>query len=654
MEDSRIRQFLAELRRRRVYRVAAVYLVVGWVILQLGNIVVEPLGLPDWTMAFLIVLVVVGFPLALLLTWAFEITPQGVRRTEPQVASPAAPSSSEPGPSPRRRISTYAGAGALLVLIFLGGYHFFGEGPGSRGGPEDASARTIAVLPFENSSPDAENEFFADGVTDDILTHLSRIADLTVPSRTTVMRYKGSPLSVSEIAEELGVEYVLEGSVRRAGDRVRISTQLVHAARDQGLWAEAYERDLEDIFAVQSDIARSIADALQAELSPTEESRIVERPTENLQAYDLFLLGRESFYRYDLEGTERAMESFREALALDPGFAQARAWLARAYAIYSYNHGGGFAWADSAIAQGREAVEQARGLSDAHSALGVALSTSGRYAEGEAALERAIALNPNDWAAIANLAVMYGSRGRVDEAIRLSRESLQREPARSALAYGNLGDFYSRLGLFDRAERSLETAIALQDGHWIAMYQLAAIDLIRSTSDGVLAAAHELVEAAGGAPRAALQAGSLLLFAGEYSAAAAVLEPAYQSTPTAIPSPYLVGVAYGYALERTGRADRASSVMAEAESYARERVAAGDEYSAYPYNLALIHFIRGEPDEGFLYLDAAVDVGWSVTQHMRLDPILDPVRDDPRYQSVLDRMEERLGPMRERVEREAR
>ncbi|MFP4074643.1 MAG: hypothetical protein ACLFVZ_11465, partial [Actinomycetota bacterium] len=337
MSDAPFRRLLSELRRRRVYQVAVVYVLVGWGALQVGDVVVEPLGLPDWTLAFVIVLLALGFPVAIVLAWAFQVTPEGVRRAPPLAAeAEGGDEASASAGTTRVRNAALIGLGMLIAVLAIGTYAFFHEAADDRrvGSAVAEDLQFLAVLPFANMSADAENEFFADGVMEDILAHLALVPEFAVVSRTTAMRYEGTTQPIPEIADELGVRYLLEGSVRREGDRVRINAQLVDGPADQPIWVETYDRNLEDIFAVQTEIATAIADALEAELTRGVAERIERSPTEDLEAYDLLLQGRDHFYRYTREGTERAIDHFWAALERDPEFALARAWLGRALANY--------------------------------------------------------------------------------------------------------------------------------------------------------------------------------------------------------------------------------------------------------------------------------------------------------------------------------
>jgi adenylate cyclase len=644
---SPLRELLAELKRRRVYRVAVVYVVVAWILLQLGNIVVDPLRLPEWTMPLLIVLLAVGFPVAVVLAWAFDITPQGVRRTAPLNPRSQAPS----GPAPAKvQKAAWIGLGMLIAVLAIGTYAFLHE-PGPAGAPatgDEGTRLSLAVLPFTNTSPDADNEFFADGVMEDILTHLALVPDFTVVSRTTVMRYKGSPLSGPEIAGELGVRYLLEGSVRRAGNQVRINAQLVDGRTDQPLWVETYDRSLEDIFAVQTEIATAIAGALEAELSRGVASRIERPPTNDLEAYDLFLRGRENLYLYTREGATRAIEAFRQALERDADFALARAWLGRAYALYGFNYAQGAHWGDSALVHARRAVSDQPDLAAAHTALGTALAVMGRNSEAESSLERAVELNSNDWAATANLGLVYGLRGRNDQAIVLTLSSLEREPARSHVAHANLGAYYSQLELLDRAEASLGRTLDLAPEYDAALFLMASVQLLQGRQDEALVYAGRLADRAPTELGAALGAGSIYGLVRDAERAARMLAPVFESSPTAA-NHQLVGAPYGWALRELGRSRESEEVLEATEALASEAIASGNERMVYPFTLAVVHALREESDQAVRWLTEAVDRGWVSMPPLRLEPAFDGLRDDPRFQAQVARVAARAEDMRRSV-----
>ena len=290
------KQFFAELKRRNVYKVAVAYAVVAWLLVQAASILFPTFEAPSWVMKAFVAIVLLGFPLALLFAWAFELTPEGLKRTE-EVAPPQSISRK----TGRKLIAIIAAlaAVALALLVFQGRLSQTGanvtSSSTSPSSPSTAIAeKSIAVLPFENLSEEKANAYFADGVQDEILTNLARIADLKVISRTSVMQYQGATQrNLREIGQQLGVAHVVEGSVQRADRRVRVNAQLIDARNDAHLWAQTYDRDLADVFAIQSEIAKAIAEQLQAKLSPREKSDIEQPPTTDIPAFELYSRARD-------------------------------------------------------------------------------------------------------------------------------------------------------------------------------------------------------------------------------------------------------------------------------------------------------------------------------------------------------------------------
>src|ERR1700694_2851944 len=273
--------FFGELKRRNVYKVAVAYAIVGWLLVQIATQVFPFLEIPNWVIRLVIALVVIGFPIALVLAWAFELTPEGIVRTEDV----------DPEKSIRKstgRKLAFAIIGVLLVVIAMLIYQRF---PFRTETGETIPQKSIAVLPFENRSEDKANAYFADGIQDEILTRLSKIADLKVISRTSTQHYKSAPENLPEIARQLGVAHILEGSVQKSGDAVRVNVQLIKAANDSHLWAETFDRKLSDIFSVETEVAKAIADQLRVHLIGREEQAIAVRPTDIPEAYDAYLGG---------------------------------------------------------------------------------------------------------------------------------------------------------------------------------------------------------------------------------------------------------------------------------------------------------------------------------------------------------------------------
>src|SRR6266568_8640931 len=314
--------FFAELKRRNVYKVAIAYGVVAWLLVQIATQVFPFFEIPNWTVRLVVLLIAIGFPIALIIAWAFELTPEGLKRTEAADATPAARSSQ------RAWIYVVIVSGAISVGIF-----FLGRYTNSKSSEEELPAKSIAVLPFENLSGNPENAYFTDGIQEEILTRLAKIADLKVISRTSTARYKSSPANLRQIAKQLGVANILEGTVQKAADQVRVNVQLIKAETDSHLWGETYDRKLTDIFGVESDIAKSIAQALQAKLSGHEEHVFGAKPTSNPEAYDAYLRGlaAEGESIRSVYPIQKAISFYKRAVHLEPNFALAWSKLSGAH-----------------------------------------------------------------------------------------------------------------------------------------------------------------------------------------------------------------------------------------------------------------------------------------------------------------------------------
>jgi TolB-like protein/Tfp pilus assembly protein PilF len=322
------RSFFAELKRRNVYKVAVVYAVAGWALAQGLAQVLPVFAVPNWVVRLLVVLIIIGLPVALGLAWAFELTPEGIKRTETADAMPAAPAH-------KKRAWLYvviAGALLSLGLFFLGRY----TAAPREGAAQDVSAKSIAVLPFENLSDDKQNTYFADGVQDQILTSLAKVSELRVISHTSARQYKsGVQRNLREIGKQLAVAYIVEGSVQRSRDRLRINAQLIDARTDTHVWAETYDRTAADLFAIQSELAQSIVSQLKAKLSPQQKAEIEERPTQDLVAFELYLQAKQIVDSYLIAEDVRAallkaLQLLQEAIKRDEHFVSAYCYAARA------------------------------------------------------------------------------------------------------------------------------------------------------------------------------------------------------------------------------------------------------------------------------------------------------------------------------------
>jgi TolB-like protein/Flp pilus assembly protein TadD len=422
----RLQYFLGELRRRKVYRVVVVYLIGAVAGLEMLDVLVPSSRLPEWSDELFLGLAVFGFPLVVSLAWVFEVTPEGVRLTAAAEDTPAG-------------TKLYPAVGLLLAIAIATVSWWLltqkTEPPATLPIESVQQSKTsneypfVAVLPFENLSPDEENAYFAAGVHEEVLAQLSKVSKLSVFARTTMNQYRGTDQSILEIGQELNATAVLEGSVRRADNRVRISVQLIDPMTQAPLWSESYDRTLDDIFAVQLEIARNIVNSLESTLSPEEEARITNRATDSLDAYDLYLKGQESYYLYSTKGNQEAERLFLEALELGPEYALAWTGLARTFANrdgrYGYPHG---QLSGQAVKYAQRAIEIDPGLAEGYSALGYAYYQQGSLDDALKAFKSAAELDANNFETWIGAAIVSYNLGRFDDAVRQSRRASRLAP----------------------------------------------------------------------------------------------------------------------------------------------------------------------------------------------------------------------------------
>jgi len=442
--------FFAELKRRNVYKVAVAYAVVGWLSVQVATQVFPFLEIPNWIVRLVIALVVIGFPIALVIAWAFEATPEGIKRTE--IAQPSPATSGE-----NNRAWIYIviiGAVLSIGLFFLGRYTVANKAPS----PNDLANKSIAVLPFESLSEDKSNAYFADGIQDEILARLSKIADLKVISRTSTQKYKSAPNDLREIAQRLGVANILEGSVQKANDQVRVTVQLINALNDSHLWAETYDRKLIDVFAAESDIAQKVAASLEAKLTGREKEDIQFAGTKNPQAYDALLRAlalRNSSSRVDLE---KQIEFSRHAVELDPNYADAWVNLALTEIYKSQTPWRSKEQIERARMAAETALRLAPSSANAHKAMGLFYryclkDDRAALAELETARERA----PNDGGVLEAVGLLQRAQGRIQDTLATLKKAADLDPLNAeiwiqlALTYAGLRQFEDAHVMVDRA-----------------------------------------------------------------------------------------------------------------------------------------------------------------------------------------------------------
>ncbi len=498
-----MKPLLAELKRRNVYKVAVAYGVMSWLLIQIATQVFPFFEIPSWVVRLVVILLLLAFPVALILAWAFELTPEGVKRTE------EVPRERSIVRSTGRKLDfAIITVLTVAVALLLFGHFRRRAAPGS-----GIREKSIAVLPFENLSSDKENAFFTDGVQDEILTHLAKVADLKVISRTSVMQYKtGTPRNVREIGQQLDVAHLLEGSVQRAANRVRVNAQLIDARTDAHDWAQTYDRDLADVFTIQSEIAKAIAEQLQARLSPNEKAAIEKPPTTDLAAFDLYsraktLLLSTSFTLAGAQNMRQAIELLNQAVTRDPAFFDAYCQLAYAH---EYLYSGGFDHTPGRLALAAAALQAAIRLrpdaGETHLARAQYLYYGHRdYAHALAELEKARPSLPNDPRIFELTGYILRRRGQPEEGLRNLEKALELDPRnydfmeQIAFSYQYLRRYPEEAAMLDRVltiipkDASRKVTRALVDFLWKAdtkpLHQ--AIDSIVAENPGAISEAAD-------------------------------------------------------------------------------------------------------------------------------------------------------------------
>ncbi len=456
----------AELQRRNVFRVALAYGVIAWVLAQVADLAFDNFGSPEWVSKTVLFLLLLGLPLAIFFAWAFELTPEGLKKEKDVDRSQSIT------PKTGRKID-YLIIGVLVIAVgFLLSNRFQ---PSGQEAPfevieTDGSRISIAVLPFDNRSNREEDEFFTTGIHDDLLTTIAKIGSMKVISRTSVMQYKDTTKNIPQIARELGVANILEGGVQRSGSQVRINVQLIDAETDEHLWAEIYDRQLtaENLFVIQSEVSNAIAKALQATLSPEEQQRINAIPTQNLEAYEAYMLGRQKWAARTATSIAESAVLFQKAIDLDPDFAQAYAGLGDAYNQQVY-YGGlpvseMYPKAEQAILKALELDDQS---GEAWTALGGLHQQAGDISAAENALRHAIELNPNYSTAYNWLGLILNRHGKFDEAMEVFRKGLEVDPL-SPVLHSNFAVTSGALGRFDVAQAGHQRLIEISPDTFFA------------------------------------------------------------------------------------------------------------------------------------------------------------------------------------------
>jgi TolB-like protein/Flp pilus assembly protein TadD len=583
--------FFAELKRRNVYKVAVAYAVVGWLLVQVATQVFPFFEIPNWAVRLVVLAIVIGFPVALILAWAFELTPEGIKRTE---AADAARQHSRGGVWVAVVVIA---AGLSLGLFFLGRYTAGNARPGhSAAATASNPQKSIAVLPLVNTSGDAANDYFSDGLSEELIAVLAKIPSLKIIGRSSSFLFKGKSDDSRTIGEKLGVANLLEGSVRKQGDRVRIVAELINAADGRALWSETYDRELKDVFAVQSEIATAVTEQLKIKLLGAPVKSDAVPSNDNLAAYNALLQGTFYFRLSTEEGTRKATEFYGEAIRLDPRYALAYANLSSAWRLLAAGWLGG-AEANEAYAKARNtaqtALSLAPDLSAAHEAIGFVLLTPDLdFAGAEAELRKAEKLAPADAGPKIALAVLLAAQGRLAEAENVGRQALALDPL-GVTRYLYLARILIGGGRYDEAEALLRKAVALQPASSRVHVHLTTIDVLRGN-------------------------------------AASALQDAQLEPPGSWRD-------YALALAQQAQGDRAAADAALQKLIKENSVSS-------PFQIAAVYGSRNEPDKVFEWLDRAYTERDPGLTQLLVTPFILKYKNDPRFAAFCQKLKVQVPP----------
>jgi len=571
------RNFFGELKRRNVYKVAITYAVVAWLLIQAASILLPTFEAPTWVMKAFVVLLTLGFVISVMISWAFEMTPEGMKRT-----ADISPSDVIPYWSKRKFVAVIVSvallATGLLVFELL-------RAPRSTIASKPDN-KSIAVLPLLNESGDPKDEYFSDGLSEELIAALAQIKDLKVIGRSSSFRFKDRKEETKTIGEKLGVTTLLEGTVRKQGERVRIVAELINAADGIELWTRTFDRELKDIFAVQQEIAAAVASSLKTTLLGSEQGSSANPATKNTEAHNAYLQGHYYFQRRNLEDYRKAVGHYDEAIRLDPDYALAYAERSEAWTLIGDLTGEGKTAWPKARTDAEKAVAIAPTLAEAHSALGwVRFFTEWRFAEGLSELKRAKELAPANPNANDLLARVIGYVGRLDEAEKQGRQAVELDPLASA-PQTNLARILWYQGKLDEADAVARKGAELQPNSASSRRWQVLVAIKRGDSETALREAQ--------------------------------LEPdeSYRR--------------FELALAQYARGDRKAADAALADLIANNR--------GLDYQIAQVYTVRGEKEKAFEWLQIAMDNHDTGMLALLVDPLLNSLRDDPRYKALVAKM----------------
>ena len=581
------RNFFSELKRRNVYKVAVAYAVVAWLLIQAASILFPTFEAPPWVMKIFVAVILLGFPAALILSWAFEITPEGIK-----LESEVAPNDSMTRKTGRKIVAITAGLAVIAAGLFVFQYVRSKSSTSNSTVAPMVTNKSIAVLPFDNLSRDPDNAYFAEGVQDEILTRLAKVADLKVISRTSTQHFKSTPDNLPAIAKQLGVMNILEGSVQRANDQVRVNVQLINALTDAHLWADTYDRKLTDIFAVESEIAKTIAETLQARLSGSEKSSIAKTPTVNPEAYELYLRGK--FFAEKRTGADlrKSIEYYDQAIAKDPGYPLAYVGLADSHLLLTAY---GAISTKEAASPARAALKKALALDDslaqAHASSGLLANLELDLNRAITELERAIQLNPNYATAHHWIALPLMAIGQSDRAIVEGKRAIELDPL-SLICNADLAWVYFNARRYNEAEAQARKTLEMDPRFYVAHYYL----------------------------------GEALQFKEKLTDATAEYQKSFESNN----DPFSLAM-LGQACARQGKTDEARKVLA------RLREQAKSQYVS-PYAFAVVLTALGDKAHAIDELEHGYDDTGFYISLIKVDPLFDDLRDQPRFEALVQKI----------------
>jgi TolB-like protein len=580
------RNFFGELKRRNVYKVAVAYAVVSWLLIQAASILLPTFEAPAWVMKVLVVLLALGFVFAVMISWAFEMTPEGMKRTADISPGDIIPYWS------KRKFATFIVAVAVIATGLLA-YQFLRSKTTPAPRPSEAataapaiSQKSIAVLPLLNESGDSKDEYFSDGLSEELIAALAQIKDLKVIGRSSSFRFKDRKEETRTIGEKLGVATLLEGTVRKQGERVRIVAELINAADGIELWTRTFDRELKDIFAVQQEIAAAVASSLKTTLLGSEQGSSANPATKNTEAHNAYLQGHHYFQRRNLEDYRKAVSHYDEALRLDPDYALAYAERSESWTLIGDLTGEGKTAWPKARSDAEKAVSIAPALAEAHAALGwVRFFTEWKFAEGLSELKRAKELSPANPTANDLLARVIVYLGRLDDAEKQARQAVELDPLASA-PQNNLARVLWYEGKLDEADAAARKSAELQPSSASSRRWQVLVAIRRSDNETALREA--------------------------------------QSEPDESYRRFELAVA------QYARGDRKAADTALADLIAHDQ--------GLDYQVAQVYAVRGEKEKAFEWLQIAFDNHDTGMLALLVDPLLRSLSDDPRYKNLLAKM----------------